>query len=135
MMKTIVDANSNLTKCANTSSSTSTTPSLCSIIANSSWVLGAQVCVAKGFRRKGILRRLYDAQVEQMAILGFPVVVTAVDKANVPSLRAHEKAGFEVLETFPTGGRDNTGWYIIGRQNWRSLPMTDRDTKVAKSNN
>jgi hypothetical protein len=87
-----------------------------SSLSDMKWALGAQVCVAKEHRRKGILQSLYQAQVDRLAELGFEATVTAVDHANLPSLRSHERAQFEVAARFPTGGRDDTGWSLIARK-------------------
>ena len=67
---------------------------------DSRWVMGGQCCVATGWRRQGLMRRLYDAQAQALALederlllSGTPLtsasaVVTAIDTANVPSARA-----------------------------------------------
>eukprot|EP00339_Tiarina_fusa_P004668 CAMPEP_0117077506 /NCGR_PEP_ID=MMETSP0472-20121206/54656_1 /TAXON_ID=693140 ORGANISM="Tiarina fusus, Strain LIS" /NCGR_SAMPLE_ID=MMETSP0472 /ASSEMBLY_ACC=CAM_ASM_000603 /LENGTH=324 /DNA_ID=CAMNT_0004803883 /DNA_START=230 /DNA_END=1204 /DNA_ORIENTATION=- len=122
------------------SSTASSSPSPSSL-ATLKWALGAQVCVDKNHRRKGILQRLYDAQAERLfapptsdtigvdataasagsasssslSSSSFEAIVTAVDHANLPSLRAHEKAKFQVVTKFPAGGRDDTGWSLIAR--------------------
>ena len=46
-------------------------------------------------RRRGYAHKLLTASLEYAASLGFAGVYSHVDKRNVPSLRAHEKAGFQ----------------------------------------
>ena len=96
------------------------------LLHESRWVLGGQCCVAKGWRRQGLMRRLYETQALALAEAGAAsAVVTAVDLANVPSVRAHEAAGFVEISRYgyserPTEhSRDANdglgGWSIVLR--------------------
>ena len=102
---------------------------------DSRWVMGGQCCVAAGWRRQGLMRRLYDAQAQALALederlllSGTPLtsasaVVTAIDTANVPSARAHERAGFVEIGRYSyaerpslsSRGGDVDGWSIVLR--------------------
>ena len=78
------------------------------------WVLGAQVCVSKDYRRKGLLQKLYNQQFNDLqSSANVDAIVTAVDHANVPSLKAHTKANFTTLKKSNTGGKNTTGWSLI----------------------
>ena len=89
--------------------------------------MGGQVCVAAGWRRRGLMRRLYEAQAVALGTLGVEVIVTAIDLANTPSLAAHLAVGFAELGRFglearpsvhATGDAAEQGWSII------ALPTT-----------
>ena len=58
------------------------------------YVLGGQCCVARSQRRQGVMTALYEAQVAALAQTGVSAIATAIDLANLPSLRAHVAAGF-----------------------------------------
>lgn len=62
------------------------------------YVMG-QVCVDKQFRRTGLFDQLYKKHQE---IYGnqFDFIVTEVSTRNIRSLRAHERVGFEALNTY-----------------------------------
>ncbi len=74
------------------------------------FVMG-QVCVAKDFRGMGIFDRLYQG-LRTFHASQFEVVVTDISSRNTRSLRAHERIGFEELQTFPVEGGDS--WVIVG---------------------
>jgi hypothetical protein len=97
------------------STTTATTPSPTTTTipspSNNDWVFGAQVCVSSQYRRRGILKQLYDYQCNDLGIK----VITAVDHSNRPSLQAHLKANFTVLKKYDTGGKDDTGWSLLVR--------------------
>jgi hypothetical protein len=71
------------------------------------WALGGQVCVAKAFRRRGLMNMIYDVQGKMLASRGFEALVTVVDLENSASLLAHLKAGFEELSRGYEGQRDS----------------------------
>mmetsp|Transcript_31356 Transcript_31356/g.100325 ORF Transcript_31356/g.100325 Transcript_31356/m.100325 type:complete len:267 (+) Transcript_31356:105-905(+) len=64
------------------------------------YVLGGQCCVAKSYRRQGLMTALYDAQAAALAQTGVSAIATAIDLANVPSVRAHMAAGFVEIGRF-----------------------------------
>lgn len=75
------------------------------------WYVMGQVCVAKAHRGRGLVERLYEAHRAQMAS-SFDLTVTEVDLANPRSLRAHARAGFEVLDEYRSD--DGREWAVIG---------------------
>ena len=64
------------------------------------YVLGGQCCVARSFRRQGLMTALYDAQAAALAQKGVSAIATAIDLANEPSVRAHMAAGFVEIGRF-----------------------------------
>ncbi len=62
------------------------------------YVMG-QVCIDKQYRRTGLFDQLYQKHKE---IYGsqFDFIVTEVSTRNLRSLRAHERVGFETLNTY-----------------------------------
>jgi ribosomal protein S18 acetylase RimI-like enzyme len=74
-----------------------------------SWYVMGQVCVAKPHRGRGLVTRLYDAHRAQMSP-SFDLMITEVDEANPRSVRAHERAGFEILHSYSSEGKE---WLIV----------------------
>ena len=72
------------------------------------YVMG-QICVAENYRGKGVFNALYEKHKE---INGdaYDICVTSVATRNRRSMRAHERVGFEIVNTF----RDHTDeWNIL----------------------
>merc|ERR1712113_619881 len=44
------------------------------------WVMGGQCCVAKSFRRQGLMKRLYDMQADVLCAQDVVAIVTAIDR-------------------------------------------------------
>lgn len=80
----------------------------------SSYFFMGQICVDKGFRGKGIFRKLYETQREQMRA-DFDFIVTEVSVNNVRSLRAHRQVGFIDIGH---GGAGTVEWRVIA-WDWR----------------
>jgi ribosomal protein S18 acetylase RimI-like enzyme len=74
-----------------------------------SYVMG-QVCVAKEHRGRGLVERLYEEHRARMSP-HFELMVTEIDRENVRSMRAHEKAGFEVVHEYRSEG--GAVWVIV----------------------
>ena len=70
------------------------------VLTEADFVLGGQCCVAKSHRRQGLMTALYDAQAAALANTGVSAIATAIDLANVPSVRAHMAAGFVEIGSF-----------------------------------
>jgi|SRR6185436_1044878 len=70
------------------------------------FMVGGQVCVDKDFRGQGLLRRLYHETRNRLPP-GYQLCVTEIAVRNVPSLKAHERMGFEVV-----------GAYHDGKEHW-----------------
>lgn len=65
-------------------------------------MIGGQVCVAKDFRGRGLLSKLYHETRKRLPS-GYQLCVTEVAERNGVSLRAHQKMGFEVINTYHDG--------------------------------
>ncbi len=79
------------------------------LLREANYVVVGQLCVAKGYRGQGLVQQMYEhfrhCYAEQ-----FEYLVTDVAQANVRSLKAHQKAGFQVIDTLTYGG---IGWDIV----------------------
>ena len=62
----------------------------------SNYVVMGQICIAKSHRGQAIFYQLYDFFKKQFQ-QEFDYVITFVSKKNTRSIRAHLKAGFEIL--------------------------------------
>ncbi|QSQ22017.1 GNAT family N-acetyltransferase [Pyxidicoccus parkwayensis] len=72
------------------------------------YVMG-QICVAEAYRGQGVFDALYRQHRESYGTR-FDCTVTEVATRNTRSMRAHTRAGFEVLKTY----RDDTDeWAVI----------------------
>lgn len=74
-----------------------------------SYIMG-QICVALAHRGRGLVERLYDEHRARMSP-HFDLMITEIDRANPRSVRAHEKAGFEVLHEFRSDAGNE--WLIV----------------------
>lgn len=81
------------------------------LLSDSLYVVVGQLCVAKAYRGLGLVNRLYDHFAECMTG-DYQYIVTDVAEDNQRSLRAHLKAGFEVLHRMEYGGAH---WNIVLR--------------------
>jgi len=80
-------------------------------LATTPYFIMGQICVAKGFRGQGIFQGLYQ-QLQQQLSPHFELLVTAIDKKNTRSLRAHEKVGFVPLEDSPPPP-NKANWQLV----------------------
>ena len=62
------------------------------------YVMG-QICVAEGYRGKGIVQRLYQKHKEAYSVK-YELCLTEISSSNPRSLRAHEKSGFQKIHSF-----------------------------------
>lgn len=74
------------------------------------WYVMGQICVAKPHRGRGLVERLYAEHRARMCS-HFDLMITEIDRANPRSVRAHEKAGFEVIDEY----RSESGneWVVV----------------------
>jgi cytosine/adenosine deaminase-related metal-dependent hydrolase len=75
------------------------------------WFVMGQICVAEGYRGRGIVDGLYQKMAE--AYRGrYDFTITEVAARNTRSLRAHARAGFRTLQVYAdaTTGED---WHVI----------------------
>jgi hypothetical protein len=74
------------------------------------WYVMGQICVAKAHRGRGLVERLYTGHHARMSA-DFDLMITEIDRANPRSVRAHEKAGFEVIDEYRSGSGNE--WVIV----------------------
>jgi ribosomal protein S18 acetylase RimI-like enzyme len=77
------------------------------------YVMG-QVCIDKQYRRTGLFDQLYQKHKEIYSDQ-FDFIVTEVSTRNLRSLRAHERVGFETLNTY----RDELDEWAVILWNWQ----------------
>lgn len=73
------------------------------------YVVVGQLCVAKEYRGQDLVQKLYG-HFRDCLSSEFTYLVTDVAKANVRSLKAHKKRGFQVINELMYGG---FGWDIV----------------------
>lgn len=66
------------------------------------FVVGGQVCVDRAFRGRGLLGRLYRDTMDR-APRSVELCVTEIAARNAVSLKAHRRAGFEVISSYHDG--------------------------------
>ena len=73
------------------------------------YVVVGQLCVAKEYRGQDLVQKLYG-HFRDFLSNEFTYLVTDVAKANIRSLKAHKKRGFQVINELTYGG---FGWDIV----------------------
>ena len=73
------------------------------------YVVVGQLCVAKEYRGQDLVQKLYG-HFRDCLSSEFTYLVTDVAKANLRSLKAHKKRGFQVINELTYGG---FGWDIV----------------------
>ncbi len=73
------------------------------------YAIVAQLCVSKDYRGQDLVQQLYGAFREYYASQ-YTYCVTDVAQANTRSLKAHQKRGFQVIDTLNYGG---IAWEIV----------------------
>ena len=79
------------------------------LLREANYVVVGQLCVAKGYRGQGLVQQMYQ-HFRHCYADQFEYLVTDVAQANVRSLKAHQKTGFQVIDTLTYGG---IGWDIV----------------------
>lgn len=82
---------------------------------DTNYVVVGQLCVAKGYRGQGLVKRMYDFY-RDCYVKEYEYLITDVAQANTRSLNAHKKSGFIVIDTLEYGG---IGWDIV-LWDWRN---------------
>lgn len=82
------------------------------------YVIMGQVCIAKGYRGKGIFQGLYKAMQNQLSFK-HPYILTEIDFLNKRSINAHLKTGFEHLYEYRSP--DGKDWVIVIWK-WQQIP-------------
>jgi ribosomal protein S18 acetylase RimI-like enzyme len=62
------------------------------------YVVVGQLCVAEAYRGQGLVKIMYDYYRDCLAA-EYEYLITDVAQANVRSLNAHKKSGFQVIDT------------------------------------
>lgn len=73
------------------------------------YAIVAQLCVSKDYRGQDLVQKLYGSFLDHYANR-YTYCVTDVAQANHRSLKAHQKRGFQVIDTLDYGG---IGWNIV----------------------
>ena len=73
------------------------------------YAIVAQLCVSKEYRGQDLVQKLYGSFRDHYANR-YTYCVTDVAQANHRSLKAHQKRGFQVIDTLEYGG---IGWNIV----------------------
>ena len=75
------------------------------------WFVMGQICIAEGYRDRGIFDGLYRAMAEEYGDR-YDFTITEVAARNTRSLRAHGRAGFQPLHVYrhATTGEE---WHVI----------------------
>jgi GNAT superfamily N-acetyltransferase len=66
------------------------------------FIVGGQVCVDKNFRGRGLLGKLYQETAKRLPA-GYEFCITEISSRNVKSLKAHQKIGFEIVDSYDDG--------------------------------
>lgn len=69
------------------------------LLEDMNYVVMGQVCIAKGYRGKGVFQGMY-AQMNKQMSPHFEAIVTEVSIRNPRSLRAHAKVGFQTIREY-----------------------------------
>ena len=83
----------------------------CIAMTATDFVVVGQIWVARGYRKQGLLQKMYAAMQEQLK-QNFDLLVTEIDAENIPSLRAHKKFGFEEIVRYKE--QNGRMWVILG---------------------
>ena len=75
------------------------------------WFVMGQICVAEGYRGRGIFDGLYRAMAEAYRDR-YDFTVTEVAARNTRSLRAHARAGFQLLHVYQDANAGEE-WHVI----------------------
>ncbi len=78
------------------------------LLKEANYVVMGQICVAKNFRGKGVFAGLYQTMFTALHS-HFNYLITSIATANTRSVRAHQKVGFETIETF----KDDLGDWVL----------------------
>lgn len=72
-------------------------------------VIVGQLCVAKPYRGQGLVPKMYD-YFKECLINQYNYCITDISEANPRSMRAHEKCGFNIIDTLEYEG---VKWHIV----------------------
>ena len=81
-----------------------------SIEDNQEFLIMGQLCVAKEWRGKGVVKNMY-AHMKDCFVDRYPGIYTEVASDNLRSLKAHIKCGYQVIHTYDN--RAGKEWKIV----------------------
>ncbi len=79
------------------------------LLKNSPYILVGQICVGKSHRGRGLVQTMYNFYKENFSNQ-YRYLVTDISQANLRSMKAHKKTGFETIGVIEQVG---TGWDIV----------------------
>ncbi|GGA95666.1 GNAT family N-acetyltransferase [Puia dinghuensis] len=87
----------------------STLPYKGRLLGEQRFYLMGQICVAEGYRGKGLVQILYQGH-RQFYSKTYDLLITEISPANPRSMKAHEKVGFQTIDTH----HDEAGiWHVV----------------------
>jgi GNAT superfamily N-acetyltransferase len=89
--------------------------------------VGGQTCVDRQYRGQGLMARMYN-HIQNSLTSDYDLCVTEIATRNLPSVRAHEKMGFEVISKYSD---EKEEWVIVA---W-NLKETSQENSKAKPSN
>ncbi|MEM7511053.1 MAG: GNAT family N-acetyltransferase [Bacteroidota bacterium] len=81
-------------------------------LASVNYIISGQVCIAKGYRGKGLLGKMYQ-HYQEVYREKFPYLITEISARNPRSVRAHEKVGFKVVHSYQVTDPKPEEWIIV----------------------
>lgn len=81
------------------------------LLSGRNYLAMGQICIDKPYRGQGVFQGLYAFYKKELSSI-YDCLFTEVATSNIRSLKAHQRVGFEILETQTT---DGTTWEMI---NW-----------------
>ncbi|MEN9700911.1 MAG: hypothetical protein RIR55_214 [Bacteroidota bacterium] len=79
------------------------------LLKNCTYILVGQLCVGKSHRGQGLVQAMYTYYKEHFS-QQYQYLVTDISQANLRSIKAHKKSGFETIGVIEQVG---TGWDIV----------------------
>ncbi len=80
------------------------------LLSNSKYFMMGQVCIAKGYRGKGVFYKMYD-HLKETTGHDFDLMITEVSELNTRSLKAHKNHGFQNILSYVAP--DGHPWEIL----------------------
>lgn len=71
--------------------------------------LMGQICVRKAYRGQGVVDLLYEGH-RKFYSTQYDLLVTEISSANPRSMKAHQRAGFQVIDTYLGNGEE---WDVV----------------------
>lgn len=78
------------------------------------WTVEVTVYVSSGWQRRGLGSTLYNSLLATLRLQGFCTAVAIIALPNEPSVRLHEKFGFELAGVIYKAGYKLGKWHDVG---------------------